>query len=74
MTPTEIDKLVEEIYERKETEVIREFPLDLNTLAAVHNYIEFQNKGWLDLDAWLHAHIKKALRLREGDAISNDKS
>jgi len=35
---------------------------DLRTLKAVHDYFEFEATNDTDMDAFLHAHIKKALR------------
>lgn len=35
--------------------------LDLATLLAIHNYFEFESTSDTDMDAFLHAHIKKAM-------------
>ena len=35
--------------------------LNLATLHAVHNYLEFEFEDTLHFDAWLHAHILKAM-------------
>ena len=40
--------------------------LDLETLHAIHNYFEFESTDELDFDAWLHAQIRKTVKINKG--------
>lgn len=43
-------------------EKLKDAPVyDLRTLKAVHDYFEFEAANDTDMDAFLHAHIKKAI-------------
>jgi len=57
------DDAVNNAFATAETQVASEPILDLNTLNTVHQYWEFVCDSDIEFDAWLHAHVKKAMRL-----------
>jgi len=61
-------KDVEEIFAEVRKQLADEPVLDLNTLKTVHDYLEFEFEDILYMDAWLHAHIIKAMEKRKNEA------